>query len=120
MRKYFIGIILLCLLNTPGFYSVLAQNQENNNKTITISGKVYSKATNQPLSNVAIMFLDPSTQQVSGTITDKNGKYIIYVSKEVKTLSFSLDDMKTQKVKIENRTEIDIYMEKVEKAQPKK
>src|SRR5664279_3527290 len=112
MRKYFMGIILLCMLDTLSFYSVHAQNQDSNKNTITITGKVVSKTSNQPLSNVTIMFIDPSTHQVSGTITDKNGKYIIYIPKEVKTLSFSFEDMKTQKIKIESKTEIDVYMEK--------
>ena len=120
MRKKLVAALLLSLITMFNLSSVIAQAQDSHKNTVTISGKVFSKTTNQPLSNVTIMFLDPSTNQVSGTITDKNGKYIIYVPKEVKILSFSLDDMKTQKVKIESRSEIDIYMEKIEKVEPKK
>ena len=47
----------------------------------------------------------------TGTVTDKNGRYIIDVGPDDITLIFSSQNLKSKEVTIKNKTEIDVTLE---------
>jgi hypothetical protein len=65
---------------------------------IEYGGKVLSKKSKDILQNVIVIYSDPKTGEVSGTVTDVKGVFLIKVPKTVPYLTFSLKGMKKKKL----------------------
>ena len=79
-----------------------------NDSTQTVKGMVSSKKDGKPLAGVSI--LAKNTQ--NGTTTDKDGQYTLKVSADQKTLVFSFVGYQTKEVPIEDKTNIDVQLQK--------
>ncbi|MEY2918443.1 MAG: hypothetical protein RIS73_2157 [Bacteroidota bacterium] len=93
-----IGILFCCL-----FQQAIAQ-------TLSISGKVKSKATNEPLVSASIFVLGGS----GSTVTDAAGSFSITVQKG-NTLVISYAGMEAVRYKVNNAVTINIQMEEATK-----
>ena len=69
MNKNFIVLLVTFIV------SFTTYGQKQNEKTITISGKVIEKGTNLPLEYATIVFENISNKQLSGGITDAKGNF---------------------------------------------
>ncbi|MCX2478169.1 von Willebrand factor type A domain-containing protein [Pedobacter sp. MC2016-15] len=89
--------LIMLFLSLAGF-----RNSSNRN----ITGTVYSKEDNRPLSHVNI-FAEGSTVQTS---TDQNGRYSISVAEGVKSLRFSVIGYQQQVIKLGKTKKIDVWL----------
>ncbi|MFV0506652.1 MAG: carboxypeptidase-like regulatory domain-containing protein, partial [Bacteroidales bacterium] len=74
-------------------------------QTKTISGKV-TDSNGQPLPGVTVV----EKGSTNGTITDVDGKYILVVSSEAKSLTFSFVGMKTEELAIAGKKSLNIAL----------
>ena len=78
------------------FCNSFAQN--NLESSIEYRGKVFNKKTGEILKGVTLIYTDPKTGEISGTITSETGGFLITVPKTVPYLTFSLKDMAKKKL----------------------
>lgn len=83
-------------------------------KQKTIKGKI-TDVKGEPLSAVAILIKDKPI----GTITDQNGNYEIKLENENETLVFILGDSEKVEIPVENKTEINVKLNKEKPAENK-
>ena len=76
-------------------------------KTLTVSGLVTDDATGEPLPGVVIMISGDPTR---GTVTDAQGRYTLPGVDPKDVLIFSLIGMKTEEIKVEGRSVINVRM----------
>ncbi|HEX3006862.1 MAG TPA: carboxypeptidase-like regulatory domain-containing protein [Bacteroidales bacterium] len=97
-------LILIAFVNGYG--------QSKQSGSLTITGTVFQKESNKPLENAKILFFDTSSNQMSGTVTDKNGNYIVVIPRQVRTLTFAYEGLKSKKVELKGNNKIDVYLER--------
>lgn len=95
MKKHLIAVIILLITCT----TVFAQT--------TIKGVVKSAKDKTPLPGVSVVIKGTTV----GSSTDIDGKYSIKVDDKNAVLVFSFIGMKTQEIKLDGRTSIDVLME---------
>ncbi len=87
----FIAVSIFCSINS------FAQNSKEDKQT-EYGGKVLNKETGEALQGVVILFTDPKTGQMSGTITSEKGEFKITIPKAVPYLTFSLPGVGKEKL----------------------
>ncbi|WP_198943132.1 outer membrane beta-barrel family protein [Polaribacter tangerinus] len=96
-RKFL--LIIFCIVVTS-----LSFGQETTNNTITISGKIVDATTKQPLEYATIILKNTKTQEISGGITDLEGKFNIKTPKARYAISIEFISFKSKKFPEENIT----------------
>lgn len=96
-RKFL--LIIFCFVVTS-----LSFGQETTNNTITISGKIVDATTKQPLEYATIILKNTKTQEISGGITDLEGKFNIKTPKARYAISIEFISFKSKKFPEENIT----------------
>ena len=104
MKNYrFFSIVLLVLM---ALQPVFAQSNK-----VLVKGVVLDSYDNSPLPFVNIMEMDADNRFVSGTQTDMNGGFSLYVSSKAGTkLVFTFIGFQKQVVPVENKKELRIVM----------
>lgn len=95
MKKFLLTI--LCVITTMSIYAQM----------LSLSGVVKSASDQQPLPGVTVIIKGTT----NGTTTDIEGKYTLSDIPDDATLVFSFVGMKSQEVKIEGRSTINILLE---------
>ena len=88
-------------------FILLISFQLINAQALQVTGKVTSSEDGLPLPGVAIVVKGTTM----GSITNLDGDFILQVPADVQSLIFSFVGMKTQEVRIEGRTVINVVME---------
>jgi hypothetical protein len=92
--KLFLGVLLLTS------FSLFSQAKKTTE--VTITGKIVDALSNEPLEYATVVLKDIKTQQLSGGITDEQGKFSIKTPKGIYEVRFEYISFKT--VTIPNRT----------------
>jgi TonB-dependent starch-binding outer membrane protein SusC len=95
--KVFLSLIACLLLISMG--SLHAQNR-------IVSGQVFSKKTNQPISGASIILRGTTI----GTLSDLNGRYVLTVNQEDFTLVYSYIGYQTEEVVFGTDNLMDVYL----------
>lgn len=95
--KVFLSLIA-CLL----FISTASLNAQSR----IVSGQVFSKKTNQPISGASIILMGTTI----GTLSDLNGKYVLNVNQESFTLIYSYIGYQTEDVIFGSADLMDVYL----------
>ncbi|TVP49099.1 MAG: TonB-dependent receptor [Mongoliibacter sp.] len=101
MRNFTFKFILITVLTLYGHLSY-SQN-------VVVTGTVLDEETKEGIPGVSVIVRDGDSERTSGTATDIDGSYSIEVSPNA-SLSFSFIGYKTQTVKVDNRTVLDISL----------
>jgi hypothetical protein len=105
--KILTKILLICGLVLTGVSWSHAQSPN----LFTVRGKVVEAKDSSAVIGVTVAELDKDNRIVKGVTTDVEGNFVIRVSNQNNTLSFSSIGFKTQKVAIKGRSNIKIWME---------
>jgi len=105
--KILTKILLICGLVLTGVSWSHAQSPN----LFTVRGKVVEAKDSSAVIGVTVAELDKDNRIVKGVTTDVEGNFVIRVSNQNNTLSFSSIGFKTQKVGIKGRSNIKIWME---------
>ncbi|MEM6686282.1 MAG: TonB-dependent receptor [Bacteroidota bacterium] len=93
MKKIF---LFLCFLGT--ILTLPAQNK-NSTKKVTITGKVFDKASKQPLEFATIIFQDAAKKRaITGGITNEKGAFSIEVEADVYNITIEFISFKSQQI----------------------
>jgi outer membrane receptor protein involved in Fe transport len=96
-------LLFLCLLGI--IFTSFSQNRKSAKK-VTITGKVFDKATNQPLEYATIIFQDTAKKRsVTGGITNTKGVFSIEVEADVYDITIEFISFKSQEIKAKSLTE---------------
>jgi uncharacterized protein (UPF0333 family) len=105
-RKLLLLPLLTLLIITLSNREFKAQIPSQESKTV--SGKVTSKETGKPIPTVAVVVKG----KLVGTITDAEGNYIIKLEADDSSLVFSFPGYEKQEIALNNRTQIDVQLQK--------
>lgn len=94
MRSFLsVFIILAC-------FTLTAQNNEN--KEITVTGKITEEGSGYPLEYATVIFLDAQENIVTGGISDADGNYSIQVPEGIYTVKFEFISYKSKNLANQN------------------
>jgi TonB-linked SusC/RagA family outer membrane protein len=79
--------------------------------SVIIKGTVFDKLTNDPLGFVNVIEVDKNGRNISGTISDVNGNYVLKVRDDRNPVIVSFIGYKKQTITINKRSLIDVYLE---------
>jgi TonB-linked SusC/RagA family outer membrane protein len=104
MRKHM--LILFTWLVCNGIYANETKNSEDQSLQVTVKGQVVSEIDQLPLPGVTVLVQGTNI----GVVTDFDGNYEIDVSSSDVVLEFSYIGFITQKIPVNNRTTINVYL----------
>jgi TonB-linked SusC/RagA family outer membrane protein len=79
--------------------------------SVIIKGRVTDKLTNEALGFVNVIEVDKNGRNISGTLTDINGNYVLKVKDNRNVISISYIGYQKQSIEVNNRSIIDISLE---------
>ncbi|MBN2636547.1 MAG: SusC/RagA family TonB-linked outer membrane protein [Prolixibacteraceae bacterium] len=101
-KTILLTVTLLCLL--AGFNEAFAQSA-------IIRGKITDEETGETIPQVNVVEMDKNGRNVSGTVTDINGNYILEITDVNNDIQVSFIGYIKQTFKVNNRSMIDIELE---------
>jgi len=90
--------ITLLVLSIISFIQINAQNVQNSNSTILVTGKVLENETKQPLEYATIVLTPVNGKNITGGLTNVNGDFTIEVKKGIYNISIEFISFKTKKI----------------------
>ena len=88
------------------FTSQIFAQYKTDVKKIKITGTILEKGTNLPLEYATIVFEDAKTKQLTGGVTDFDGKFNFEVSSGIYNIRFEFISFKTIELKNQNLKDV--------------